>query len=34
MRTSAARGRFGTIDYGDGSAPPDLYLGQQLIRRS
>ncbi|MBI4702074.1 MAG: DUF4178 domain-containing protein [Deltaproteobacteria bacterium] len=27
---SAAGGRFGTIDYGDGRAPPELYLGQQF----
>jgi len=27
---SAAGGRYGTIDYGDGSAPPELYLGQQI----
>jgi hypothetical protein len=27
---SGPGGRFGTIDYGDGSAPPDLYLGQQF----
>jgi ribosomal protein S27AE len=27
---SAAGARFGTIDYGDGSEPPELYLGQQF----
>jgi hypothetical protein len=27
---SAAGGKFGTIDYGDGTAPPELYLGQQF----
>jgi Leucine-rich repeat (LRR) protein/ribosomal protein S27AE len=27
---SAEGGRFGTIDYGDGSAPPELYLGHQF----
>lgn len=27
---SAAGGNFGTIDYGDGSEPPELYLGQQF----
>lgn len=27
---SAAGGRFGTIDYGDGRAAPELFLGQQF----
>ena len=27
---SAAGAKFGTIDYGDGTAPPELYLGQQF----
>ncbi len=27
---SGAGGQFGTIDYGDGSEPPELYLGRQF----
>ena len=28
---NAEGGRFGTIDYGDGSAAPELYLGRQFL---